>query len=154
MEVAEGLQKRREEDEHRRRVAKGASSGPAHIKSDGRTGMTGELKAVQSSGETAPSPRKASDHDIGSRFEHEIPTVELSSKAELEGLSSAVDGPTPIVGEFRPNGAIDISNGLGPDSQSDPKPKDCSKPSILAMVWAGLLFEVEHPFARDIFNIP
>ena len=123
MEVEEGLQKWREEDEHRRRVAKGASSGPTHVKTDGRTGMTGELKTVQSFGVTAPSPRKASDH--GSRFEQVIPTEELSSKAEPDGLGSAVAGPTPLVGELRPNGAI--TNVLGPDSQPDPKPKDHSK---------------------------
>ena len=80
MEAEGGLQKRREEDEHRRRVAKGASSRPAHIKPDGRTGKTGELKTVQSFGVTALSPRKASNH--GSRLEQVIPTMELSSKAE------------------------------------------------------------------------
>ena len=125
MEVEEALQKRREEDEHRWRVAKGASSGPGHIKTDGRTGMTGGLKTVQSYGVTAPSPRKASDY--GSRLEQVIPTEELSSKAEPDGLASAVVGPTPLVGKFRPNGAIDFTNVLGPDSQPDPKPKDHSK---------------------------
>ena len=124
MEGEEGLQKWKEEDENRRCVAKGASLGPAHIKTDGRTGMTGELKDVQSFGVMALSPRKASEH--GSRFEQMHLTLELSSKAESEGLDSAVAGPAPTEGEFRPNGAI-VNNGLGPDSQPDPKPKDHSK---------------------------
>ena len=124
MEVEEGLQKRKEEDEHRWRVTKGASSGPAHIKTDGRTGMTGERKAVQSFGVTALSPRKASDH--GSSLEQRHVMLELSSKAETEGLDSAVAGSTPIAGDIRPNGAI-VTNCLGRDSQLDPKPKDHSK---------------------------
>ena len=69
MEVVEGLQKRREEDEYKWPVAKGASSGSAHTKSDWRARTTGELMAMQSSDAAARSPRKASDHDMGCRFE-------------------------------------------------------------------------------------
>ena len=138
MEVAEGLQKRREEDEYKWRVAKGASSGSAHTKSDWRAGMTGELMAMQSSDAAALSPSKASDHDMGCKFEQkETPTVDLPSKAGPEGLSPVVVGSSPIeVGESRPNGALLFSNGLGPGSPSSPRPKDCSQnkarsPSLL-----------------------
>ena len=126
-----------EGDEYKWRVAKGALSGLAHTKSDWRAGTTSELMAMQSSDAAARSPRKASDHDMGCRFEQETPTMDLHSKTGPEGLSPVVVGSSPIeVGESRPNGALIFSNDLGPGSPSAPRPKDCSQnkarsPSLL-----------------------
>ena len=129
MEVGEGLQKRREEDEYKWRVAKGASSGSAHTKSDWRAGRTGELMAMQTSDAAARSPRTAPDHDMGCRVEQmETPTVDLPSKAGPEGLSPIDVGSSPIkVGESRPNGVLHFSNGLGLGSPLSSRPKDCSQ---------------------------
>ena len=95
MEVAEGLQKRREEDEYKWRVAKGASSGSAHTKSDWRAGTTGELMGMHISDAAARSPRTAPDHDMGCRVEQmETPTVDLPSKAGPEWLMTGPDPDT------------------------------------------------------------
>ena len=128
MEVAEGVQKRREEDEYNWRVSKGASSRSDHIKADWRAGTTGELMGRQSSDAAARFPRKASDHDIGCRVEQENPTVDISSNAGPDGLSPAGVGSSPIeVSEYRPNGVLTLSNGLGPGSPSVPRPNDGSQ---------------------------
>ena len=61
----------------------------------------------------------------------------ISSNVGPDGLSPAGVRSSPIeVGEYRPNGDLTLSNGLGPGSPSVPRPNDCSQnkarsPSLL-----------------------
>ena len=125
-EDAEGLQKRRKEDEYHWRVSKGASSRSDHIKADWRAGMIGEMMGRQSSDTAACFPRKVSDHHMGCWVEQANPTVGISSNAGPDVLSPAGVGSSPIEGsEHRPNGKPTLSKGLGTGSPSFPRPDDC-----------------------------
>ena len=126
MEKAEGLQKRREEDEEKGRVDEGASLGSVFTKPDWRAELTGGL----SFDATDRSPRTASD--CAGRYslaQKEAPRLVLLSNTGPEGFCPAPVGSSPVhVGssEIRPTGALLLSNGLGPSSPSHHRPNNCT----------------------------
>ena len=125
-EDAEGLQKRRKEDEYHWRVSKGASARPDHRKAEWRAGMTGEMMGRQSSDTAARFPRKDSDYHMGCSLEQANPIMGISSNAGPDVLRPAGVGPSPFEGsEQKPNGKPNLSKGLGTGSPLFTRPDDC-----------------------------